>query len=85
MARLGKSDFVKGECMSELTLTKTLKKYTKDEVEEILMRAISDLNNMQVIKDAEIKIKVFQNPDENGVLVKTIKNNVHQTREFVLE
>lgn len=71
--------------MSELTLTKTLKKYTKDEVEEILMKAISDLNNMQVIKDAGIKIKVFRNPDENGVLVKTIKNNVHQTREFVLE
>lgn len=85
MARLGKSNFVKGERMSELTLTKTLKKYTKDEVEEILMKAISDLNNMQVIKDAGIKIKVFRNPDENGVLVKTIKNNVHQTREFVLE
>ena len=85
MAWLGKSNFVKGERMSELTLTKTLKKYTKDEVEEILMKAISDLNNMQVIKDAGIKIKVFRNPDENGVLVKTIKNNVHQTREFVLE
>lgn len=49
------------------------------------MRAISDLNNMQVISDAGIKIKVFRNPDEDGVLVKTIKNNVHQTREFVLE
>lgn len=85
MARLGKSCFVEGECVSELTLTKTLKKYTKDEVEEILMRAISDLNNMQVISDAGIKIKVFRNPDEDGVLVKTIKNNVHQTREFVLE
>ena len=85
MAWLGKSNFVKGERMSELTLTKTLKKYTKDEVEEILIKAISDLNNMQVIKDAGIKIKVFRNPDENGVLVKTIKNNVHQTREFVLE
>lgn len=70
--------------MSELTLTKTLRKYTKDEVEEILLRAISDLNNMQVISGAGIEIKVWRNPDEDGVLVETVKGNLHQAREFIL-
>ena len=40
---------------------------------------------MQIMKDTGIKIKVFRNPYENGVFVETIKGNVHQTKEFVLE
>lgn len=85
MARLGKSDFIKGERMSELTLTKNVEKYTKDDVEEFLLTIISDLNNMQVISDAGIEIKVWRNPDENGVLVETVKGDLHQAREFILE
>lgn len=71
--------------MSELTLTKTLKKYTKDDVEEMLLTIISDLNNMQVISDAGIEIEVWRHPDEDGVLVETVKGNLHQAREFILK
>lgn len=85
MARLGKSDFVKGERMSELASTKTLKKYTESEAEEILVGVISDLSNIQIIRDSGIEIKVWRKPDKNGIFIEVMKGNLYQVKDFDLK
>ena len=85
MARLGKSDFVEGERMSEIAAIKTLKKYTKAEAEEILVGVISDLSDMQIIRDSGIGIKVWRKPDKNGIFIEVMKGNLYQVKDFDLK
>lgn len=80
---MGKSDFIEGRCMSELTLKKKEKTYTEREVSEILRNVILSMNSIQLVSDSGIKIDAFQNFEGDGITARFEKSGKVQWAKFM--
>lgn len=71
--------------MEEAVIPKHKEKiYTQTQVEDYLIKAVYELNNMSAIFDNNIKLSAAKHLDNNGIVIRCQHGNKYQCREFLL-